>query len=171
VNDSDYFALLGLVRTFDLDVDEIERAWKRVALAVHPDKFAMASATERRVAMQWSSRANEAYRVLRRPLSRARYLCELAGIDLQTETNTAMSSQFLMQQMQWHERLDESEDSQDDAAKKQLESELTEALSILTKQCAALLGASDYQGASIKIREWMFLEKMMSQVLTTRPNE
>ena len=57
--------------------------------------------------MQWSAQANEAYRVLRQPLLRARYLCELAGVDLQTETNTAMAPEFLVQQMSWHEQLDE----------------------------------------------------------------
>ena len=169
MNDSDYFALFGLVRSFDLDAGELEHAWKRVALAVHPDKFATASAAERRVAMQWSSRANEAYRILRQPLSRARYLCELAGIDLQTETNTAMSPDFLMQQMQWHEQLDEISAAEDSAAKERFESELTEVLSDLIEQCAILLRVADYQGASIKIREWMFLEKMMSQVRTTLP--
>ncbi len=171
MNDSDYFALFGLTRSFDLDEVELEHAWKRVALAVHPDKFATASAAERRVAMQWSSRANEAYRILRQPLSRARYLCELAGVDLKTETNTAMSPGFLIQQMQWHEQLDDISTTHDCGAKKRLEAELTEALSILIKQCANLLQAADYQGASIKIREWMFLEKMKSQVLTTLSKE
>ena len=82
-------------------------------MAVHPDRFATASAVEKRVAMQWSARANEALRILKDPLSRARYICESAGVDLQTETNTAMSADFLMQQMHWHECLDALSDHPD----------------------------------------------------------
>ena len=91
MNATDHFALFDLPRTFALDAAQLEAAWKHVAQAVHPDRFATRSAPERRVAMQWSAQANEAYRVLKQPLLRARYLCELAGVDLQTETNTAMA--------------------------------------------------------------------------------
>jgi DnaJ-domain-containing protein 1 len=58
--------------------------------------------------MQWAARANEAYRQLRDPMLRARYLCEQAGVDLETESNTAMAPAFLMQQMEWREMLDEA---------------------------------------------------------------
>lgn len=167
--DTDYFSLFGLPRSFDLDSVELERAWKKVALAVHPDKFATASAAEKRVAMQWSTRANEAYTVLRQPLARARYLCELAGIDLEIETNTAMSSEFLLQQMEWHELLDDIVSSTDFTRKALLESELLDSLSEHIDQCAALFRQGDFKQAAIKIREWMFLEKMMAQLRASLP--
>ena len=171
MNDTDYFALFGLPRSFTLDATELEQAWKRVALAVHPDKFATASAAERRVAMQWSSRANEGYRILRQPLLRAAYLCELAGIDLQTETNTAMRPEFLLQQMQWHEQLDEISKAGDATAIAHFEAELSQSLTELIRQCGVLLSHADYLGASIKIREWMFLEKLMSQIRQANSHE
>src|SRR6185436_14124387 len=70
---------------------------------VHPDRFAAGSEAERRVAMQWAARANEAYRTLRDPVGRARYLLALKGFDTGEETNTAMPADFLMQQMEWRE--------------------------------------------------------------------
>ena len=104
----DHFSLFGLPARFDLDAQALESAWRTVAAQVHPDRFATASPAERRVAMQWSARANEAYRQLRDPLLRARYLCEQAGVDLQTESNTSMDTAFLMQQMTWREMMDDA---------------------------------------------------------------
>ena len=104
----DHFSLFGLPARFDLDAQALESAWRTVAAQVHPDRFATASPAERRVAMQWAARANEAYRQLRDPLLRARYLCEQAGVDLQTESNTSMDTAFLMQQMTWREMMDDA---------------------------------------------------------------
>ncbi len=138
-------------------------------MTVHPDRFATASPVEKRVAMQWSARANEAYRILRDPLSRARYLCEAAGVDLQTETNTAMSADFLMQQMQWHERLDEIQDSHDVADCAVFATELAQALSETTANVQHLLDEQRYTEAAARIREWMFLDKLISQVRAFDP--
>jgi molecular chaperone HscB len=58
--------------------------------------------------MQWAVRVNEAYRRLKDPLARGGYLCELAGVEVGAESNTAMPASFLMQQMEWREALDEA---------------------------------------------------------------
>ena len=62
-----------------------------------------------RVAMQWAVRVNEAYQRLKDPLRRAAYLCELRGAPIDAETNTAMPADFLLQQMQWREALEDAE--------------------------------------------------------------
>jgi molecular chaperone HscB len=63
--------------------------------------------------MQWSVRINEAYQRLKDPLKRAAYLCELNGAPIEAENNTAMPTEFLMQQMQWREDLEEAGDLAD----------------------------------------------------------
>lgn len=164
----DHFTLLGLPRRFSLDLSTLESAWKRVALAVHPDRFATRSAAEKRVAMQWSSQANEAYRVLKEPLSRARYLCELAGVDLQTETNTAMSPGFLLRQMSWHEEIDsltEMANAHDrQRAQINLENELAEAEREISTSVNECLELERYDLAASRVREWMFLNKLIAQL-------
>jgi molecular chaperone HscB len=160
----DHFALLGLEPHFNLDLIALEKAWKRVALAVHPDRFATRSAAEKRVAMQWSSQANEAYRILRDPLSRARYLCELAGVDLQTETNTAMSPKFLSRQMSWHEQLDELFDHPEDLlARQRFADELAAAEQELVASVSEHLDQGHYNEAAARVREWLFLNKLIAQ--------
>lgn len=169
MNEQDHFALFGLPRSFVLDPGVLDAAWKRVAMTVHPDRFATASAVEKRVAMQWSARANEAYRILRDPLTRARYLCESAGVDLQTETNTSMSADFLMQQMQWHERLDDIRDSGDVNDCAAFAAELADSLTVTTATVQQLLEAKQYSEAAARIREWMFLDKIITQVRAFEP--
>lgn len=116
--------------------------------------------------MQWSARANEAYRQLRDPLLRARYLCERAGVDLQTESNTSMDTDFLMQQMSWREALDEvREQGGKGPAADALRAELAEAEAGLQQAVSRLLDQSgDAAAAATKVREWMFVRKMSQEL-------
>jgi molecular chaperone HscB len=158
--------LFGLPARFDIDAVQLEQAWRNVAARVHPDRYATASAAERRVAMQWSARANEAYRQLRDPLLRARYLCEQAGVDLQTESNTSMDTEFLMQQMAWREMLDEiREQGGRGTVADALQAELREAEADFQRQVSSLLDQqNDLAAAATKIREWMFVRKMSQEL-------
>ena len=94
-----HFALFGMTPRFTIDAVVLDAAYRELQGRVHPDKFAAATDAEKRVAMQWATRANEAYQTLKSPLKRAGYLCELNGIDLAIESNTQMPPAFLMQQM------------------------------------------------------------------------
>ncbi|SAI42207.1 co-chaperone HscB [Bordetella ansorpii] len=164
----DHFSLFGLPARFDIDTDALERAWRDVAARVHPDRYATASPAERRVAMQWSARANEAYRQLRDPLLRARYLCEQAGVDLQTESNTSMDPAFLMQQMEWREMLDDAR--QDPAQADVLRAELGDARDGMRRTMADLLDArGDTAQAGQKVREWMFIERLAQELAQLQP--
>lgn len=107
--DADDFTLLGLRRQFDLNRSQLDTAWKALQARVHPDRFAAEGGVAQRLAMQWAVRVNEAHQRLKDPLKRAAYLCELAGVPVQSESNTAMPGDFLMQQMQWREALEDAD--------------------------------------------------------------
>ena len=162
----DYFDLFGLPRRFALDSAALEAAWRDVAARVHPDRFALASPAERRVAMQWAARANEAYRQLRDPLLRAQYLCEQAGVDLQTESNTSMDTAFLMQQMEWREMLDEARaDAGNAHAYDALRGALSEAEAGFAATLTRLIDeAGDFPEAAAKTREWMFVRRISQEL-------
>jgi molecular chaperone HscB len=102
------FEIFGLSPAFSIDRDALDARWKELQREAHPDRFATADAQAQRQAMQWSVRINEAYQRLKDPLKRAAYLCELNGVPIQAENNTAMPGAFLMQQMQWREELEEA---------------------------------------------------------------
>lgn len=111
-----HFQLFDLPVQFDLDLDQLNQRYRKVQSAVHPDRFAAASAAERLKSMQLATLANEAYQTLKQPTARARYLLQLQGIDTQEESNTAMPTDFLMLQMEWREALEEAVDNSDIAA-------------------------------------------------------
>jgi molecular chaperone HscB len=104
----DHFALFGLEPRFTLDTEALSGAWRRLQALVHPDRYAGGGDAQARVAMQWSTLVNTAYRTLLDPLARAGYLCELRGVPIDAERNTAMPVDFLDEQMQWREELDEA---------------------------------------------------------------
>ena len=105
---SNDFELFGVPAQFSQERSTLDARWKELQREAHPDKFAAQGAAAKRVAMQWSVRINEAYQRLKHPLKRASYLCELNGVPIHAETNTAMPPAFLIQQMEWREALDEA---------------------------------------------------------------
>lgn len=68
------FGALGLDRRYHVEAEAIDGAWRKRSKDTHPDRFAAASAVERRMALQWTATLNEARRVLRDPVARAWYL-------------------------------------------------------------------------------------------------
>ena len=159
-----HFALFQMPVRFDIDAGQLESAYRELQSRVHPDKFAAATDAEKRVAMQWATRANEAYQTLKHPLKRAAYLCELNGVDLGIESNTAMPPAFLMQQMEWREALDEARDARDVGALERLESELGDVRRERLAQISGLFNAGDYEAAGAQVRQLMFLEKFGEDV-------
>lgn len=162
---SNHFDLLGLPVRYDVDAPLLERRYREVQLQVHPDKFASATEVERRIAMQWATRANEAYRTLRDPLSRARYLLSLKGYDTGEESNTSMPPDFLMQQMEWREAVGDARESGDVGSLKRLHEELSGARAEMLGQLArALDGDANYDAGCSLVRKLRFLEKLEEDI-------
>jgi molecular chaperone HscB len=154
-----HFELFQLPAAFDIDMDALDRAYREIQGRVHPDRFVNASDAEKRVAMQWATRANEAYQTLRNPQKRARYLCELNGVDLQTESNTAMPTDFLMEQMELREALDDARDAKDPAALDKLDARVRTEKKGRLARVGKLLDAGDYAQAAQGVRALMFLDR------------
>ena len=154
-----HFELFQLPATFHVDQDVLDAAYRDVQGRVHPDRFVNAGDAEKRVAMQWATRANEAYQTLRNPQKRAQYLCELHGVDLQTESNTAMPVDFLMQQMEWREALGDARAAKDAAALDELDAQVRGERKARLAQVGTLLDAGDYAAAAQGVRALMFLDK------------
>jgi molecular chaperone HscB len=159
-----HFELFNLPARFDIDLAALDGAYRDVQGRVHPDRFVNASDTEKRVAMQWATRANEAYQTLKNPLKRARYLVELNGIDLQTESNTAMPMDFLMQQMEWREALGEARAAKDAQALDDIDAQLKGERKERLAKIARELDAGNYEQAAQDVRALMFLDKFGDEV-------
>lgn len=77
-NASDHFAVFGLPRRFDLDVEDLERRYVELARLTHPD-MAGSEPEQQLDAMELSSRVNDAHRVLADDEARANHLLDLLG--------------------------------------------------------------------------------------------
>jgi molecular chaperone HscB len=159
---SSHFELFGLPPVFSLDLEALEKAYRDIQSRVHPDRFAHAGDAERRASLQWTTRVNEAFQTLKNPVSRARHLLELQGVDVAFETNTAMPPEFLMQQMELRERLEEAKDS---ASLDALRKELSGDRGNLEKEIAQTIDAEkDYKGAADEVRKLQFLHRLDEEI-------
>jgi molecular chaperone HscB len=156
------FELFELPQQFELERAQLDERWKALQRKVHPDRFAAQGAAAQRVAMQWSVRINEAYQRLKDPLKRAAYLCELRGVPVQAESNTAMPPAFLMQQMEWRETL---EDTDDAGALEDLADAVAAERKRVQQSLGQLLdGVDDAQAAVGQVRALMFIERFAGEV-------
>ncbi len=154
---SNDFELFGLPQRFGQDRAAIDARWKELQREAHPDRFAAQGAAAQRVAMQWSVRINEAYQRLKDPLKRAAYLCELGGAPINAENNTAMPAQFLIEQMEWREALDEA---QGEADLESLDEQLNRSRRETLQRIEQLLDDQrDPAGAAQQVRGLMFVER------------
>jgi molecular chaperone HscB len=158
----DHFSLFGLSSAYVLDAVTLERSYREIQARIHPDKFVNAGEAERRASMQWTTRVNEAYRTLKDPVLRAKYLLEQAGFDAGFENNTAMPPAFLMRQMELREALEEAKDA---AALDKLAAQLTRDRQRLEAILAAKIDTEkDYAAAVGTLRELQFLARFGEEI-------
>lgn len=161
----DFFRLFGLSARFQLDAALLDQRFRALQAQIHPDKFAHLSEAERRMSMQWATYVNEAYQTLRSPLGRARYLLKLHGVDTQEETNTAMPVDFLIEQMEWREAVQDARQAHEVAMLEGLESRLSHQTRVLQAQLADKIDvAQDYVAAAGDVRKLRFLEKLAEEI-------
>jgi len=163
LNDS-HFALFDLPEQFALDAPALDHAYRTVQAQVHPDRFAAAGDAQKRIAMQWATRTNEAYQTLRDPLKRARYLLSLRGIDVGAENNTAMEPAFLMQQMEWRENIEDASAAKNVDALDALLIELRDEERQRFDKLGVSLDSGANQAAGEAVRQLMFIERVASEI-------
>jgi molecular chaperone HscB len=157
-----HFDLFGLAPAYALESEALERSYREIQSRVHPDRFAHAGDAERRASLQWTTRVNEAYRTLKDPVQRAKHLLELHGVDVAFETNTAMPGDFLAQQMELRESLEEAKNV---AALDELRKNLRAESRSLEKAIAEAIDAKkDYAGAAGLVRKLQFLDKLDAEI-------
>ncbi len=160
-----HFELFHLPVAYPIDLPALEQAYREVQREVHPDRFANSSGAEQRLAAQWATQVNEAYRTLKSPLARGRYLLKLHGIDTEEESNTAMPVDFLIQQMEWREAVEGAKQSKDEAALERLTSQKRDEEKRLFVLLASQLGDDAVRADGREtVRKLRFLEKLGEEI-------
>jgi molecular chaperone HscB len=157
-----HFELFGLPASF-LDGELLAERYRALQQALHPDRYAAAGDREKRLSMQASTRVNEAFRTLKDPLERARYLLSLNLGDQGSEKETTQDMAFLMEQMELREALADAKGKSDPIAA------VGEVLDQLADQSGALItqlevclerpSAQDLEAARELVRKLQFVAK------------
>jgi len=160
-----HFELFGLAPAFALEAEALERSYREIQSQVHPDRFAHAGDAERRASLQWTTRVNEAYRTLKDPVQRAKHLLELHGVDVAFETNTAMPADFLVQQMELRESLEDAVQSKAPSSLDALVKALRKTRQSLEAQIAEAIDTKkSYADAAGLVRKLQFLDKFAAEI-------
>jgi molecular chaperone HscB len=158
----DDFTLFGLPQRHALDRASLDDSWRALQSRVHPDRFVGEGAASQRLAMQWAVRVNEAYQRLKDPLRRAAYLCELRGVPIDANNNTAMPAAFLMQQMAWREALDDAADA--DAVQRLDHAVAANEQALLATLARTLDEQGDANAAAQQVRALMFVARLRDDI-------
>jgi len=158
-----YFELFGLRPGYELDANALAARYRELQQAVHPDRFAAASEQERRLSVQSAAHVNEAFQTLKHPLSRARYLLELRGVDVGQAV--AMDGEFLVEQMGLREQLEElAEQTEPMAALMQMRDDVDSRLRELQQGFADLLARDNNEQALQLFNKMQFLVRLSEEL-------
>jgi len=119
----DPFATLGFERRYNLDKTLLDRRYRELQQALHPDKHASAPASERALTLRKAIEVNEAYRVLRDDQKRGEALLSLLGREL---SDKAADPELLMEMMELREALSEARAANDPVLVARLAADVSE---------------------------------------------
>lgn len=166
-----HFELLNLPTQYAINLGALDQNYRRLQSEVHPDRFTAAPAADRMRSMQLATQANEAYRTLKDPTARARYLLQISGLDTQEESNTAMPAEFLMLQMEWRESIEDARAEHDIATLEKLLKKIQLETRDLHQHLREILDAvegrradSDLAKAAEAVRKLSFIDKLRSEI-------
>ena len=150
-----------LMKHADLAMYQAKEAGRNTVRFFDPE---MHAAVVQRLALEQSASLNEAYQTLKSPSKRARYLLAMNGGELPMEV-TVHDPDFLMQQMQWREELEDLQDDADVAGVAVFKRRLKTAQDELNESFAACWDdAAQREQAERLMRRMQFLDKLTYEV-------
>ncbi len=160
-----YFELFDFSESFDIDASVLADKYRELQSLTHPDRYANASDQERRLAVQAASYINEAFQILKQPQSRARYLLSLKGVVFNDETDTAADTEFLMEQIELREALEEAAQKDDPLARlDELASEISGRSDALIQAFREQFINDDTVAAKETVLKMRFLQRLHHEI-------
>lgn len=162
---ANYFELFGLPPRFSIDLGTLESMFHRLQGELHPDRHVGRTETERTLALQLSTKVNDAYRTLRQPSSRAQCLMDMAGSSQAGDSAAKMSPVFLMAQMEWREAIECARAARDGLELEAIARHLRDEVACLEEKLAEALDTrGDFQAAAMRVNELRFFERLRTEI-------
>lgn len=166
-----YFELFGLPQQFTLDGGLLSSQFRELQKRFHPDNAATASESEKLAAVQKASQINDAYQVLKSPISRAEYLLSLHSMDIRSEQQTMQDPEFLMEQMMLREELEEIESGSDiENALFEFDAKVTKLYKTHMVNVETELNQAQWAQAANSVRKLKFIAKLKNEVERVEEN-
>ena len=163
----DYFSLLGVSRAYHLNADELEQKYLTLSKERHPDRFVKAETRKRVAALQESMELNNAYKTLKKPVSRAEYLLTLEGVEI--GANETLDPNFLAEMLEWREELQQAKQRTDGPAIRKLEEQALdrrdEALVRIGRHFSVLASAADKSALLDEVKRELILLRYVHRYL------
>ena len=146
------FEIFGLKPQFRIDKQKLDEKYFEIQKKVHPDRFASASDTEKRVAQQWATLINDAFQKLSDPIQRGKALCALRGHPIDEDSSGSERREAIS------DAKDSGNTAELEVLKKAIEKEKDE---LLDEVADAFDVKSDVSLAAEDLKKVMFLNRQL----------
>ena len=159
------FALFDLPVAFQVDSALLNERYLALQKSLHPDNFSAASAQEQRLAIQKSAEINDALRILKDPITRADSIIALnTGETENPEEKSNKDIDFLMQQMEWRETLENIENRKDTDELTAFTQEINQIRHAILSKLSTALDAQQWDIARAIIDKLRFIKKLQAEI-------
>ncbi|MGY8855714.1 MAG: Fe-S protein assembly co-chaperone HscB [Burkholderiales bacterium] len=154
-----YFELFNLPEKFQIDSVKLQENYRSIQKEIHPDRFATSTENEKTQSMIKSTQVNDAYQTLKSTTKRAKYILSLH----KSVEKITLPPDFLMQQMEWEEHLEDIEKNNKelDQFKLAINKKYKEYSLLLSKQ---IDNDQNWNEAAITIDKLYFVEKLLHKI-------
>ena len=159
------FALFDLPVAFQVDSALLNERYLALQKSLHPDNFSAASAQEQRLAIQKSAEINDALRILKDPITRADSIIAInTGETENPEEKSNNDIDFLMQQMEWRETLENIENRKDTDELTAFTQEINQSRHAILSKLSTALEAQQWDIARAITDKLRFIKKLQAEI-------
>ncbi|WP_290521173.1 Fe-S protein assembly co-chaperone HscB [Aggregatibacter sp. oral taxon 458] len=159
------FALFDLPVAFQVDSALLNERYLTLQKSLHPDNFSAASAQEQRLAIQKSAEINDALRILKDPITRADSIIAInTGETENPEEKSNNDIDFLMQQMEWRETLENIENRKDTDELTAFTQEINQIRHVILSKLSTALDAQQWDIARAITDKLRFIKKLQTEI-------
>lgn len=157
-----YYELFGLPTAFIVDINQLKNSMRALQQEYHPDNFV--NGNEHTSALAISSHINHAYQTLINPLNRTLYLLGLFGVGVDLVHETKFAPEFLIQQIETREEIDDAFQNEDFDALSVIEEQLKQQIRDIEIVVAKFFETQQYDEITELVKKLSFYSKLLTLV-------
>jgi len=168
-----YFKIFELEPHFNIDLNALKKKYYILSRNTHPDFFTLETGDKKAESLADSTKLNHAYKTLKDPNARLKYILEQEGLVLEGKA-AEMPQSFLMEMMDINEAIMELKFDPDPTKLQVAKTEFYTKLTALESVGSALKSAYDNGGDSDNLnalKDYYFKKKYMNRMQENLENQ